>query len=320
MYPLWILAIWWQSSELLMSLLAPTAIFLWLYGSYFLPFRRLNGVLFSKDEPRNQENQDRQLTLMTFNIWWESRSQETARVPLQLHAKSNFPSPDIVALQELMPEMSKMMQEELADRYPYHLTSANQHTNSAFDEDPYRLGIFSRYPLTALDASHLADPDFRIQIVRVQGFVEPFLLYNIHPRATNIFKYRASLSQRQQDVLNDFDQRYNAIRRMLSDIRQREEPVVVTGDFNSTSLSDVYRLISTQLLDTHRVAGWGTGFTFPAHAADLGNVPFFRRIMRLDMIFCTYPWTIISSRVGNAHGESDHHPVVAEIQLGQPNS
>ncbi|MBN1579427.1 MAG: endonuclease/exonuclease/phosphatase family protein, partial [Anaerolineae bacterium] len=142
----------------------PLLIFVTLYGQLFLPVRP--AAFASGEAP---------LTIMTFNIWGNSRTVDTARVI------ADHGLPDIVAIQELSPQMSEILMQEIGEAYPYHVLN--------LDEEHRGMGVFSHYPLAALDASHLSHPDWQIQAVRVETGNGPITLYNVHPVATNVMLY-----------------------------------------------------------------------------------------------------------------------------------
>jgi endonuclease/exonuclease/phosphatase (EEP) superfamily protein YafD len=120
------------------SVSVPVVMFLLLYGGLFLP--------------RAPVRAGAPLTIMTFNIWGGSRLPETARVVVENGL------PDIVALQELTPQMAEVFVAELGDAYPYRLLRP---------EGTYRgMGVLSRFPLTEIDTRHLADPRWQIQALR----------------------------------------------------------------------------------------------------------------------------------------------------------
>ena len=292
------------SSSLILALCLLAILFGLQYGAYFWP-----------NQTRIEETDAATFTVMTFNIWWMSQKRSTAKVPLlntlPTGNRGVVPAgynPDLVALQELEPPMADLLLSEVGQSYPYHHFDVT-------DAEGQRLGVLSRFLLTPLDAKDLRTQNFRLQIVRVNFPERPFLLYNIHPRATNIVHYFGTPRSFVHRVRQGFHEREEFIRLLLADIATRDEPVVVVGDFNSTDLSDVYRLMSKNLTDAHRAAGWGLGYTFPAHGRDFKGVPVPRRFMRLDMIFHSDEFVARHCLVGRAHGESDHLPVLAEFML-----
>ncbi|MEZ4661415.1 MAG: endonuclease/exonuclease/phosphatase family protein [Caldilineaceae bacterium] len=271
----------------------PLLILGWLYADYF-----------GRKAAPAAVDAGSTFTLMTFNIWWQSRQRATARTPLEIGAVTGA-APDVVALQELLPPMAQLVAAETAHLYPYRLFDVGEAVAAR------RLGVISRYPLELVDASHLQAKDFRVQMVRVHLPQRPILLYNIHPRATLIVRYLREGGPLGPRVTESFAQRRAYFERLLADMGSRREPIIVAGDFNSTDLSDVYKLLRGRLVDAQRAAGWGWGHSFPMHGADFGGLPVPRRLMRLDMIFCTPDLLPISCRVARIHGESDHLPVLA---------
>lgn len=271
-----------------LSILPPACLFLALYGHHFAPKRTARAAAT-----------EHSITLMTFNLLFLSRLPATAR------AIEENGLPDIVALQELEAPMAQIMDDAYRQQLPYRwLVPA---------PDGPRLGLLSRFPLTPLAADHLNDCDFRVQLARVAAPGGSFLLYNIHPRATNIMRYRREGQSIAHETASSFAERLTGIERLLTDIANRSEPVIVMGDFNSTPQHDVYRALAAQLTDAHAAAGWGLGHTFPAHRSDLSRLPIPKRLMRLDMIFFSAQFSARHCRVGRFHGESDHYPVIATL-------
>ena len=284
------------------AILIPAFIFLHLYGTLFWP-KRLSPSLRTKGGQAATNSaishRSASFTLMTFNIWCFSSSDQTAQALLQNGA------PDVVAIQELTPTMVTKIVDTCNDQYPYRALP--------IDVDGHFPGIFSRYPLTEIDVGHLATRDFRLSTVRVTTPDGDFLLYNIHPRATNIAQYKERGQPIPQATAQSFQMRALFVERLLNDIAKRDEATVVVGDFNSSAQSDVYRLMSAQLTDAHRAAGWGFGHTFPAHRQDVGGLPVPPWQLRLDMIFYSPELYARECRVGTFHGESDHAPVIATL-------
>jgi endonuclease/exonuclease/phosphatase (EEP) superfamily protein YafD len=175
------------------------------------------------------------------------------------------------------------------------------------------MGILSRYPLTEIDASHLADPAWQIQIMEVEAEFGDFTLYNVHPHGTNIFIYIEEGIAIGDNVQASFQIRRQLIESLIADINQRQGPVIVAGDFNSTDQSEVYQLIQSVLKDAYGSVGWGFGHTFPAYAGSFRGIPIFSRQMRIDMIFYSPELTAVSSRLSTTYGELDHLPVIAQL-------
>jgi endonuclease/exonuclease/phosphatase family metal-dependent hydrolase len=74
-------------------------------------------------------------------------------------------------------------------------------------------------------------------------------------------------------------------------------------------------LINRNLQNAHRQAGWGFGFTFPAHAPRLKGVPILTPIVRIDHIFHDSHFFTRDAYTLQTAGGSDHLPVAAELIL-----
>jgi endonuclease/exonuclease/phosphatase (EEP) superfamily protein YafD len=310
--PLLGFALVWQRPLFLAPLMPIPAIFLFLYGEQFPLDRMVNGWL---DQP--------QVTVMSFNVWGGSRAPETAAILIDNGL------PDIVALQELTPHMVTVLDEVVGREYPFRAL--------VVDEGLLGVGILSRFPLIELDASHLFDLGWKVQIAEVETPEQPLVVYNLHASATNLFHYWHAGSSLAAEVQASYQQRRTFAERLRADIGSRTLPVVVAGDFNSTERSDVYKILTQELVDAHRAGGWGFGHTFPVFSDSYREVPALARLfgekgaprpsqhsplyqlaslrlLRIDMIFHSRELTTTRSWVSATHGESDHLPVLATLR------
>lgn len=266
----------------------PTVIFLLLYGGQFLP------------RPNHFTEQEETFSMMSFNVWGWSQSQETARVI------RDEGLPDVVLLQELGPQMAKTVLAEVGDVYPYRLLEP---------QEGYRgMGILSRHPLRKINAEELTTSSWwRIQIAEVTFDDQSFVLYHCHPEGTNLLYLLEANLPIPDEVQAGFDARERMMHALKADIEKRGQPAIVAGDFNTTDQSEAYRILTEDLQEVHRAVGWGFGHTFPAYAGSFRGIPILPRQMRLDMVCYTSELMALSSRVGTAHGESDHLPVIVEM-------
>lgn len=272
-------------------LLAPIILFLALYGPLFAPVRTTAHAA-----------NDTSLTVLSFNIWAGSRSQAT----IDVIAANGWP--DIVALQELTPPMAELILAKIGDHYPYHL----------LDITPYHygLGIFSRFPLTMVDSSAFADSALRVQIATVYptpATQPPFTFYNLHLSFGDVLYDLGHGAVVRNKIATGYQTRLELTQKLVQDVQNRVGPVLIAGDFNSTPQSDVYATMTTYLTDAYRAAGWGFGFSYPTHAADIRRVSFLPRLFRIDMIFFSAEFNAVRSWTSSAYGESDHLPMVASL-------
>lgn len=79
-------------------------------------------------------------------------------------------------------------------------------------------------------------------------------------------------------------------------------PVLIMGDFNTTSASVIFSEVWGGYTDAFTAAGWGCGYTF------IGS----KTAVRIDHILIGEGWTCTSCRAGPYVG-SPHRPVIAEL-------
>lgn len=91
-------------------------------------------------------------------------------------------------------------------------------------------------------------------------------------------------------------------------------PDVVLGDFNASPWNEGYLRISKTMQDSHKVAGFGPGNTFPAAGRRSG---IFGAFTRIDHIFMKKTINVVNSFRGKAHSNSDHHPVIADTRINK---
>ncbi|WP_438727203.1 endonuclease/exonuclease/phosphatase family protein [Parasphingorhabdus sp. DH2-15] len=100
--------------------------------------------------------------------------------------------------------------------------------------------------------------------------------------------------------------------RELQDEISEKQPDAVIGDFNATRWNDGYAIMAETMKNAHKSAGLGPGSTFPASGRRSGLLGAFARI---DHIFVQPELVILNAYTGVAYKLSDHHPVIADIQL-----
>ncbi|MFP4228366.1 MAG: endonuclease/exonuclease/phosphatase family protein [Salinivenus sp.] len=102
-------------------------------------------------------------------------------------------------------------------------------------------------------------------------------------------------------------------RRVRRAIERTEDPVLVTGDFNSTRHQWAYRHIAQGLQDAITQRGRGWTATFPARCP----------LVRIDHVLASPEWRVSSAGVRSLDGHeavSDHRPVVAELHWNTSSS
>ncbi len=266
----------------LLALLA----FLVLYGDRFLP--RLPPAQAGRPSFR----------VMTWNIHLRNPNVEEAAAIIARE------SPDIVALQELGPEMAGGLEARLSERYLYRAL----HPEAGY----WSSGVLSRYPILE-DKGFLVSAGQRIVhhlVLDVAG--QPVHLFNVHLHLRGIGEGNGGefLTSTFPGLSAAFLQD-EEVGRLIAEVQVQQGPVLVVGDFNLTDQTPNYARINAVLGDAFRQAGWGFGFTYPnkKHVRGL-YTPF--PLVRLDYIFHSPDLRATRAWVGK-EGGSDHRYVVAEL-------
>lgn len=228
------------------------------------------------------------LRVMTFNVHYSNR--DAAIIAKLIDAEN----PDIIALQEVTPDLATVLYPKLAAEYPYYLTDESAGFAKAF---------VSRYPLKALPKSPEAWGGFPAQAETPNG---PVVIWNLHPPPA--VKQSGWEAQRQ------------TLSAIAEEIEGETRPLIVLGDFNTTDQAENYRLIANHLTDVHWAAGHGLGFTFPEPdvVARMGYGQLFQKvspIVRIDHIFVNKHFEPQETHVVPHGYGSDHRPVVATLRF-----
>ena len=272
---------WWGSLGI--ALLA-----LVLYGRLFLP-RPGREAEPPADGPR--------LTVLTFNLHY--RNSRLDRVAELLTASGA----DVAVLQELKPATARYLRQALAEVYPY----------TVLDEESreIRPGIFSKLPLS--DAARPPELGWTActAVLHLDG--RPVRVVGVHYPVSFLGRPRDRDGIRLiEDTVARREKQAIALIRFL---RQHPEPTVVAGDFNTTPLSGLHRILTQGgLRDAWQEAGTGFGHTW--------GLKGFRRllgqphwIIRIDYVWLTPQWDAAAAEVRPWDGGSDHRAVRVELGL-----
>jgi vancomycin resistance protein VanJ len=231
-----------------------------------------------------------QLRVMTYNVHYSNRDAAAIAHLIEIE------DPDIIALQEVTPDLAKLLYPKVAAEYPYYLTG----NGASFEK-----AIVSRYPLTALSQSPETWGGLPARVETPNG---PVVVWNLHPPPA----VKQSGWQAQQHTLSAIAQ----------EIENEPRPLIVLGDFNTTDQAENYRLIANHLTDVHWAAGHGFGFTFPEPdvVTRMGYGQLIQKagpVVRIDHIFVNKHFEPQETHVIPHGYGSDHRPVVATLRFSQ---
>jgi endonuclease/exonuclease/phosphatase (EEP) superfamily protein YafD len=105
-------------------------------------------------------------------------------------------------------------------------------------------------------------------------------------------------------------------------VREYDVPAIIAGDLNDVYLNDGYRiLVNAGLQDVWAEAGFGLGNTFPGNKSPgtsrphIGGFYIPEWLIRIDYIFASPEWEVLSAHIARTDGYSDHRGVVAYLRL-----
>jgi vancomycin resistance protein VanJ len=219
---------------------------------------------------------------MSYNVWARNPH------PADAVALIRQEQPDILLLQEVTWSTAHNLKNELADLYP----DSELH----FIYEPgMEQAIISRYPLTSTGASYHKGRTQKALADTPNGSVA---VWNVHPRSPT-----------------KWSEQYRQISALAKDIAAVDVPLIVGGDFNTTDQAEAYRYVNQHLHNAHWEAGWGFGFSFPAHIPRFKRIPIVTPMVRIDHIFYSDHFFAHSADTLSTAGGSDHLPVVTELSL-----
>ena len=273
------LGFWVRSRRYLFSVGVLTLLFVVSYGGLFLPH-----------PPVSADPTGTPLRVMTFNHLYSNRDLEDIKAAI-LRGDA-----DVVALQELTPEIAAGLRRDLRGRYPYmDLRPASEATRTD------GIGLLSRLPFA--DARY--DEAYGGQRVTVRVGQQEVALINLHlnlpfgERASD--RFLAYSAQRREP-------QFRALERAVTEY---PGPFLVVGDFNLSDREPGYGRLERLMTDVYRRTRTGFGFTYPALGTFRGlPVP---PLVRLDYVWVRGLEPVTASR--DCRTGSDHCLVVADVKL-----
>lgn len=259
-------------------LLVPAAVWLWSFGTAFLPPGTPAEAAAGAD-----------LRVATYNTYVRAAGADHVLDLVRSHR------PDVLLLQEVFDDRRAELKARLSERYPY--------VHAVESEGVGAVMVLSRFPIRRVE--EVGDPSSRsrstaVVTIDVRGRdiqVVPVHLISPCPTCGTSFLERLELE--------------GAVRRAEMDAvleaLDPDVPAIVGGDFNSTDRSAPYRtLVTAGFGDPQRQAGSGMGFTWP----NGGPVPV---VLRIDWVLVR-GLDAVSAFVPEG-GTSDHRPVVVDLVL-----
>lgn len=210
--------------------------------------------------------------------------------------------PDVVVLQEALGD-HPLLERFFPDWH--HL-----HVEMFWIGSPYPLRLVTECQSEAFD---------RVSgiVVEVDAPGGPFLIADVHQmtarkglREINKATLATGEAAGLVDEFRDLRTLEAAELREVIDRHAGDRPLIVCGDFNAPTCSNVFQQFWGDLQSAFDIAGFGYGYTSPCknHRFWIPNMPW----ARIDHILCSNHWSIRECHVGQGNG-SDHRLIAAEL-------
>lgn len=210
---------------------------------------------------------------------------------------------DVVALQEVTPDVIREAYVQLGDTFPHQVYSPR--------ELQHNLLILSRFPLR----EQPVDPNVRRLWVTLDVDGQPVNLINLHFSSPDYGALSIPGPVR-ISMPRGYDASFRAREapRILADIDSISGPLIVVGDHNTSEREPLYREFAARLTDAFRATSWGTGATYPSNRVYFGlPLPF--PLVRIDYVWTRGGVAPAATHVHCNVAKSDHCMVVADLVL-----
>ncbi|WP_239000302.1 endonuclease/exonuclease/phosphatase family protein [Hyunsoonleella ulvae] len=209
-------------------------------------------------------------------------------------------APDILCLQEYHPHKNIDLS---FFRHKYEKLSGKR--------NKYGQAIFSNFPIVNSGSIEFPETSNNAIYVDIKIQSDTVRVYNLHLESMRIDTKVESLKKENSERLfkrvgNTFKMQQFQTELFLRHKNECAYKMIISGDFNNTAFSYVYRKIKGDLNDTFKEAGNGFGRTY--------DFKFFP--IRIDFILSDDSFKVNGFKAYNAH-YSDHYPIMTTLDLKQ---
>ncbi len=239
------------------------------------------------------------LSIITFNVFRDNKKMANVEAWIRQI------NPDVVQLQELPAGYGRDGIPGLKDLYPYQFAAPQPRGNI----------VLSRYPFRSSENRRDITQVYMAQRVVLDMNGQAVTLYNMH--FMNPIEDNPDLAGSRSliDMAFKYDDsaRNAEIRRLFTFLKVERDPYIVTGDFNMSDQTMMYREITLLMSDSFREAGSGFGGSWPN--SEVSQIPdFIPPFMRIDYVWHSPQFRALSAEQGPKLG-SDHLPLYAKLEL-----
>ena len=229
-----------------------------------------------------------------FNIYnWIKKDNVTTKIKDFLKNKNA----DIICLQEYQNVDFKL------DNYLY------MYEKLRGDNLKYGQAIFSKYPIINKGSIDFNSPSNNAIFSDIKINNDTIRIYNIHLESFSFEKEieLRELNKNNEKIMNDVSKTFiiqqNQVELIKKSIKKSPYRVIVSGDFNNTAFSYIYKELSSNLNDSFKEKGNGFGITF-----NYNFIP-----LRIDFILGDKSFKINYFKTHNIN-LSDHEPIFSQFK------
>ncbi len=248
----------------------------------------------------SETNTIQNLKVLTYNVrqfnvnGWS----EEVRVGERVLSLVQEQQPDIVSFQEYHPSVT--LDEK---KYPY------QHKVFAKGSSTFGQVIFSKFPIVSNGSLDFEKSSNNAIYADIATLTDTIRIYNVHFQSFSLSPDLNSLQKQDSKRLlgrlgQAFKKQEQQVQKFLASEKNSLYPVIVTGDFNNSSTSYMYRKVKGGKNDAFAKAGSGTGATFW-----FDFIP-----LRIDFILAEEKFPVVAFETFDT-SLSDHKPSMATLKL-----
>ena len=257
------------------------------------------GSLYKFSNSKNVADENN-LSVMNYNVrlfnlydWIPEKNVEISIVNL-----IKTEQPDVLSLQEYHPHKNVNLSHY---KYKFEKLEGNK--------IKYGQAIFSNYPIINSGSINFLNTDNNAIYADIVKNKDTIRIYNIHLQSSHIKTDVENLNKEESEKLlrrlrTTFEMQQDQAELFVRHKNKCPYKVIVSGDFNNTAYSYVYKKIKADLKDTFEDAGNGFGRTF-----DFKLFP-----VRIDFILADKSFEVNGFK---SYDEklSDHYPIMAKVSL-----
>jgi len=277
--PVFLGSLFLKSHTTTLTALIPVAAFLYFYGAFLIP--------------KKHEGVEPDIRIMTYNIWNQNKDVKAVTDLIQQSAA------DIVALQEVMPDIQDELTKQLKAFLPYYKISVPIVGGTT--------ALFSKYPLHNIDTlDFFVDRPAIIADVQIGNGISTVVAAHLYPSyyAYHDRPYSEMPTQIKQYIL-DQNQQADVLVSVLES--RNTQSVILACDCNSQQAASTNPILQTLFTDSAIALGWQYGDHSNSDAR------FERKLDHIDYIWFSGGIQPVGLYRATISGGSDHAPVFADL-------